>query len=83
MVFRSSNGLYVCLEGYREDMSQAGMERQGKSSVWTGIGSDGKIRTTTIHSKHTGNVGPGLVNEIAKKQLYFNSVEEMYKFLKD
>jgi hypothetical protein len=60
-----------------------GMERQGKSSVWTGVGPDGKIRTTTIHSKHTGNVGSGLVNEIAKKQLYFNSVEEMYKFLKD
>jgi hypothetical protein len=24
-----------------------GMERQGKSSVWTGVGPDGKIRTTT------------------------------------
>lgn len=60
-----------------------GMGRQGKSSVWTGIGPGGKLRTTTIHSKHKGTIGAGLVSKIAKEQLYFESVEEMYKFIKE
>lgn len=57
------------------------MARQERTSIWTGIGADGKRRTCTIHSKHKGNIGLGLVNEIAKKQLLFDSVEEMYEFL--
>jgi hypothetical protein len=52
-----------------------GMEKQGKSSVWTGVGPDGKIRTTTIHSKHTGNVGPGLPNEILRIAVKHGSAE--------
>ncbi len=59
-----------------------GMKQQGKTSVWTGIGPDGIMRTCTIHAKHKGNIGPGLANKIAKKQLLFDSVEEMYIFLK-
>ena len=58
------------------------MARQGKTSVWTGIGPDGKRRTCTIHSKHKGNIGPGLATNIAKQQLLFNCVEEMYEFLR-
>lgn len=58
------------------------MKRQGKTSVWTGIASDGKQRTCTIHSKHKGTIGPGLINKIAKEQLLFTSLEEMYLFLK-
>jgi hypothetical protein len=57
------------------------MRRQGKTSVWTGIGPDGQKRTCTIHAKHKGTIGSGLINEIAKQQLLFSSVEEMYEFL--
>lgn len=57
------------------------MRRQGKTSVWTGIGPDGQQRTCTIHAKHKENIGSGLINEIAKQQLLFSSVEEMYEFL--
>lgn len=59
-----------------------GMERHGKSSIWKGVGPDGIMRTTTIHAKHKGLIGPGLSSKIAKEQLHFESVEEMYRFLK-
>ena len=59
-----------------------GMERYGKTSIWKGIGPDGIMRTTTIHAKHPGTISPGLIGRIAKEQLYFESVEEMYRFLK-
>ena len=58
------------------------MKRQGKTSVWTGIGPDGKQRTCTIHAKHKGSIGTGLITNIAKKQLLFDSVEDMYIFLR-
>ena len=58
------------------------MKRQGKTSIWSGIGPDGRSRTCVIHAKHKGNIGPGLIGKIAKRQLLFESVEEMYKFLK-
>lgn len=58
------------------------MVRQGKTSVWKGIGPDGKIRTCIIHSKHKGTIGPGLINKISKEQLFFNSVEDLYNFYK-
>ena len=45
-----------------------GMERHGKTSVWKGIGADGLMRSTTIHAKHKGSIGAGLVCKIAKKQ---------------
>lgn len=59
-----------------------GMMRQGKSAVWKGTGPDGIKRTCIIHAKHKGNVGSGLVQKIATKELKFASVEEMYHFLK-
>lgn len=58
------------------------MKRQGKSAVWKGIGSDGVKRTCIIHAKHKGNVGGGLVQKIATRELGFASVEEMHQFLK-
>jgi len=58
------------------------MERQGKTSVWKGITPDGKMRTCIIHAKHKGNIGPGLISKIAKEQLLFDSVEELYNFYK-
>ncbi len=58
------------------------MQRQGKTSIWKGTGPDGKMRTCTIHAKHKGTIGAGLVNKIAKEQLLFSSVEEMYHFYK-
>lgn len=60
-----------------------GMARHGKSSVWKGVGPDGIMRTTTIHAKHKGTIGSGLAGKIAKEQLYFESIEAMYNFLKD
>jgi len=59
-----------------------GMKRQGKTSVWKGIGPDGIKRTCIIHAKYKGNVGSGLIQKIATKELKFASVEEMYYFLK-
>ena len=59
------------------------MKRQGSTSVWAGIGPDGIQRKCTIHAKHKGNIGVGLVNKIAKQELLFKSVEDMYRFLKD
>jgi len=59
------------------------MKRQGNTSVWAGVGSDGKLRKCTIHAKHKGNIGPGLVSKIAKHELLFETVEEMYRFLKN
>lgn len=58
------------------------MRRQGKTSVWKGIGSDGKMRTCIIHAKHKGTIGAGLASRIAKEQLLFESIEEMYRFLR-
>lgn len=58
------------------------MKRQGKTSVWKGIGPDGKMRTCIIHAKHKGAIGSGLANRIAKEQLLFESIEQMYFFLK-
>jgi len=60
-----------------------GMERQGKTSVWKGTGPDGTKRTCVIHSKHKGNVGSGLAQKIATRELKFKSLEEMHKFLRD
>ncbi len=60
-----------------------GMKRQGKTSVWKGTGPDGVKRTCIIHAKHKGNVGAGLVQKIATRELGFASVEEMYRFLKE
>ncbi|MCL6479142.1 MAG: hypothetical protein K6T65_12130 [Peptococcaceae bacterium] len=60
-----------------------GMERQGRTSVWKGVGPDGIKRTCVIHAKHKGNVGAGLAQKIATRELRFGSVEEMYRFLKE
>jgi hypothetical protein len=57
------------------------MKRQGNTSVWAGIGPDGRLRKCTIHAKHKGNIGSGLVSKIAKQELLFESIEEMYRFL--
>ncbi len=59
-----------------------GMKRQGKTAVWKGDGLDGVKRSCIIHAKHKGNVGSGLAQKIAIKELKFASVEEMYRFLK-
>ena len=59
------------------------MKRQGKTSVWKGVGSDGVKRTCIIHAKHKGNVGDGLVQKIATRELLFTSVEDMYRFLQE
>ena len=59
------------------------MKRQRNTSVWAGVGSDGIQRKCTIHAKHKGNIGVGLVSKIAKQELKFDSVEDMYRFLKD
>lgn len=40
-------------------------------------------RKCTIHAKHKGNIGPGLVSKIAKQELLFESVEELYIFMKN
>lgn len=58
------------------------MKRQGNTSIWAGIGADGIQRKCTIHAKHKGNIGVGLVSKIAKQELLFNSVEDMYQFSK-
>lgn len=59
------------------------MKRQGNTSIWAGIGPDGIQRKCTIHAKHKGNIGPGLVSKIAKQELLFESVEELYIFMKN
>lgn len=62
---------------------QALSTKQENNSVWKGIGSDSKMRTCTVHAKHKGPIGDGLINEIAKKQLLFKSKQDMYRFLKE
>jgi hypothetical protein len=57
-----------------------GLKRKYKTSTYSGIGADGKYRRCTIHAKHPGNVGIGVLNKIAKEQLLFSSVKEMYEF---
>jgi hypothetical protein len=55
-----------------------GMKKQGKTSVWKGIWPDGVKRTCVIHAKHKGNVGAGLVQKIATRELGFASAAGTY-----
>jgi len=58
-----------------------GMRRQGKTAVWKGVGPDGVKRTCIIHAKHKENIGTGLAQKIATRELGFSSLEKMYNFL--
>jgi hypothetical protein len=60
-----------------------GMERQGKTNIWKGVGGDGIKRAATIHPDHKGTLGPGLACRIAKEQLKFQSIEDMYRYLQN
>jgi hypothetical protein len=57
-----------------------GMRRKYKTATYSGHGPDGLYRRCTIHSYHKGNIGAGLLNKIAKEQLLFSSIKEMYDF---
>jgi hypothetical protein len=57
-----------------------GLKRKYKTSTYSGIGPDGKYRRVTIHAKHPGNIALNTLNKIAKEQLLFSSVKEMYEF---
>lgn len=59
------------------------LHRVGKTSVWKGIGADGKVRVCTIHSTHRKPIGAGLLREIATQQLLFSSVDELYGWFKE
>lgn len=59
-----------------------GMERRKSSSIWRGIGPDGKFRQTAIHYHGRGDVvAKGTAKAIAQ-QLGFKDPEEMYEYLR-
>lgn len=59
-----------------------GLQRKYKTSTYSGIGPDGRYRRVTIHAKHRKNIAIDTLNQIAKEQLLFSSVKEMYEFYK-
>lgn len=76
-------GFTFTWEDLEKICGKLGMHRQGKTAVWKGLGPDRVKRTCIIHAKHKGNIGSGLIQKIATKDLGFTSLEEMHNFLKD